>query len=788
MESPREVHDGMTRTLCWPQLLGRRGAEVLRTVSGSAALLASFGSAEAQEPPRVGAIRGTLLSAVTGQRLPDAAVLILDRGLDAVTRADGSFAIGGIPAGLHRVQIVLIGYESLILHDVVVRPNRITPLIVELDEAAPVIHEEVEVTADYFSTVEEKTPSTVRFAFEEIRRSPGSAGDVSRLLHALPSVGVANDQRNDLVVRGGSPTENLTVVDNIEIPNINHFPTQGASGGVIGLLHTDLIADVNFSAGGFGAEHGDRLSSALVIAQREGNRSEFDGEISMSMAGVGLLLEGPLHTDHGSWLLSMRRSYLELIADAIGTGDAVPRYSDVQAMATYDLGSAHQIRVLGLGGFDAIEATPEYPKDREVVVGAKQYVGGVNWRWLWSGNGYAETSIAHTRADHSVRVTDAAEQEARVPFENDSHEQELVMRSHWHYRPRTGTALAWGVAARRLSGDFDLFSEADRTRLDSPIDELDLRESLIGHKVGAFVSVEHTLVPRLKARLGGRFDYFSVNRQVDWSPRFGLAYDFDPFTTGVLAAGVYRQTLPSWLLVQHPDNRRLENQRANHYVAGVRRRLTPSALLSIEVYHKDYRGLPFDQDDPTALVVDQFADSPPALGRLIGSGQARSHGMEALVRKKLTRHVYGLVSYAYSVSRYTDGTGVERNRTFDHRHVASVIAGFLPNDHYEFSGRWSYASGRPYSPYDVMLSIHAGAGIVRPEQVNSERYPAYHRLDLRFSHRQYFRRFTLVSFLSLLNTYNRANVYSYYWDGDDNRPRTTTQWGFLPVGGFELEF
>ena len=119
------------------------------------------------------------------------------------------------------------------------------------------------------------------------------------------------------------------------------------------------------------------------------------------------------------------------------------------------------------------------------------------------------------------------------------------------------------------------------------------------------------------------------------------------------------------------------------------------------------------------------------------------------------------------MSRYTDLAGIERNRAFDHRHVAG---------------------GRPYSPFDPVLSAQAGAGIVRRGRINGERHAAYHRLDLRFDSRRHYRNVTLVSFFSVLNAYNRDNVFHYYWDADDNRPRRSTQWGFLPVGGFELEF
>ena len=767
---------------------------MLRTAILAALMFPCVAPVQAREPAhtretvRVGSVHGSVTDAATRRPLPGAAVVVLGRGLETVTGAGGRFTVAAVPAGLHRLQVMLTGYDAAILHDVVVRSNRITTVAVALDAAGTGLREVVDVTADYFSAVEEEAASTVRFSFEEIRRSPGAAGDVSRMLQVLPSVGMQTDQRNDLLVRGGSPAENLTIVDNIEIPSINHFPTQGASGGVIGMLNTDLIADVTFSAGGFPAEHGDRLSSVMVVTQREGNRSEFDAEISTSMAGAGLLLEGPLAGGRGSWVLSARRSFLELIADAIGTGGVVPRYSDVQGMATFDLGPAHRIRLLGLGGFDAFR---DDDNDGAIASDTRQYVGGGNWRWLWSGEGYAETSLAYTRSDYRVSVTDAPAEETRSPllFDNESREQEVVLRSRWHHRPRTGTALTWGLTARRSFSRAAVFDAPDVTRVNTVDEGLDVRESLATHKAGAFVSLERSLGSRLTATLGGRFDYFALNRQGTWSPRLGLAYDLDPRTTLTAAAGVYRQTLPSWLLVQHPDNRRLDNLRAHHYVAGMQRRLTPSTLLGIEAYRKDYRGLPFDPDDPTALVLDQFADfETPAPGRLVGGGAARSHGVEALVRKRLTRRLHGLASYAYAVSRYTDLDGIEHDRTFDHRHVASAVLGYRPSDRFEYSVRWRYAGGRPYTPFDPVLSSRAGAGIIQRDRVNAERQPAYHRLDVRFDHRRQFEHVNLVSFVSVFNAYNRRNLFRYYWSTRRDRPGRADQWGFLPVGGFELEF
>ena len=240
-----------------------------------------------------GLINGQLVDSNTQQPILGANIVLLHRELGTTSDSEGRFVFDDLPVGRYQLQVSMIGYHTLIQPDIVVRSKRITMIKIPLAEAV-LDMENTTVKADYFSAIEEAV-SAVNFSYEEIRRSPGSAQDIGRLLQAMPAVNMHNDQRNDLIVRGGSPMENLTLVDGFAMPNINHFPTQGASGGAIGLLNTDLIAAANFYAGGFSARYGDRLSSVLAIDLREGNHSEFDGEINMGMAGAGFVFEGPLN-------------------------------------------------------------------------------------------------------------------------------------------------------------------------------------------------------------------------------------------------------------------------------------------------------------------------------------------------------------------------------------------------------------------------------------------------------------------------------------------------------------
>ena len=769
------------RRVC--RVRGRGSAELL-----CAALFVAVVLALPVHGQRLGEIRGAILDRATQHPLPGASVEVLGRERGTVADAEGRFALPDMAVGVHSLRISMIGYTTIVRTDVVVRSRRVTDLAIELDAEVVDVGEETVVVADYFSDAAEQVVSSVSFSYEEVRRSPGAAGDISRLLQAMPSVNMTTDERNDLIVRGGSPTENLTLIDNIEIPNINHFPTQGASGGPIGLLNTDLIEDTAFYTGGFSAAYGDRLSSVMVVDLREGNREEFEGEVQLGMAGAGLLFEGPLSAWRGSWIASGRRSYLDLIVDAIGTG-AVPRYSDLQGKLSCDLSSQHRVSVLGIAGFNAIDFAPgDTDADEDFIVNeTDQYVAGVGWRWLWSQRGFAHTSLAISYADFVIDVLDG--QTRSELFTNSSQERRIVLRSDVTYAPTAGGEVRWGITGRREFSDFSLFSASRTNRVNEVTPELRVGDGVNSNKLAAYLSYERSVLAAVTAQAGVRWEYFDYNEEIDLSPRLSLRWQIDPLTSLNAAWGLYYQNLPSSLLVQHPDNRQLANPRAAHYVLGLQRRLTENALFTLEGYLKRYRGLPFDPDDPTVSVVDAYADfGTPAPGQLVGGGEAESYGVESMIQKKLAHRLYGTASYAYARSRYTDFTGQKRNRSFDNRHLVSLIVGYRHGETWEYSLRWRFAGGRPYTPFDAVESARQGTGIVQRDRINELRLPPYHRLDLRFDHRRYFERFNIVSFFTLLNAYNRANLFTYYWDESDHRQGRINQWSRIPVGGFELEF
>ncbi len=321
-----------------------------------AILLVAPASSSAQN----GTITGTVVDRVSNEPLPSANVLVVGTSLGASTDPDGNFTIREVPVGTYQIRATLVGYEPIILADVVVASGRPTDVHVKMDQETIGLGE-VEVTATYFRRTPEQAVSVQRLSFEEIRRSPGGFEDVVRAVAVFPGVAQVSAGRNDLIVRGGAPSENMYVVDNIEIPNINHFSTQGSGGGPLSYINLDFVRETSFSTGGFGVRYGDRLSSVLTIDLREGRTDRLGGKATISATQFGLNLEGPVG-ESGTFLVSARRSYLDLIFRASGFS-FVPEYWDFFARGTYTLDRSNSLTILGIGALDNVREFVDNAED-----------------------------------------------------------------------------------------------------------------------------------------------------------------------------------------------------------------------------------------------------------------------------------------------------------------------------------------------------------------------------------------------------------------------------------------
>ncbi|HEX8362788.1 MAG TPA: TonB-dependent receptor [Longimicrobium sp.] len=758
-----------------------------------ALLLASAAPLRAQQQP-VGDIKGAVTDAATREPLAGVSVTVVKTGQVARTDARGEFTIRDVSAGSYSLGFQGTGYQQVYRADVVVRPARITTLAVELAAAAQQI-EGITVSAGYFERSESEPLSTFGLAGEEVRRAAGVGGDISRLLSVHPAMAQVSDERNDLLVRGGSSIENRFLINNIPVPSINHFPNSGGTGGPIGMVNTDLIRDVQTSVGGFSARHGDRLSSVTEIQFRDGNRDEVDAQLDMNMAGLGGGIEGPFAGGRGSWLITAKRSYLDLLVGAIGTGVA-PRYSDVQGTVTYDLDRRNTLQALYLVGQSDIEWGKEdvTAEDARTLYGptygryeAAQNTFGVNWRRLWGGNGYSQTSLSRSFMRYQESFRDWIDDSPR--FLDDNRSGVYTLRNVNSFTFGLGRQVEFGVEGSYDYSDVEsVFGAEERAPDGMRRPELRVGEEFEALKTGAFASTTLRF-GRLTTTAGARGDYFSVNRDFTLAPRISGSFAATDRLSLNAAYGIYYQTLPLYVLAQAESNHELPSLKAAHYVAGLQYLVTPDTRLSLEVYDKQYSDFPLDSVHAGRFPVDHLAAGYGSrLGALEEGGRAYSRGVELMLQKKLAERFYGTVSGALFRSRYQGHDGTWRDRIYDNRYLYQVIAGYKPNPKWEMGARWSMVGGVPYTPADLASSRSFNRMILDESRVNAERLPAYHSLHLRMDRRFNFRKSSLVTFFSVSNVYNRQNIRGYIWNSDTSEIQPFYQWGLLPVGGFEFEF
>jgi hypothetical protein len=740
-----------------------------------------------------GSIEGKVTDLHTLSPLPGANIRLGTTARGTVSDSAGRFILANVPLGTHNLHISFLGYQSVVKTDIVVRPQRTTQVIVELQESA-LQGEEVLVSAGYFNDRADQPVSSISFASEEIRRAPGSGGDISRILLGLPSLAKVNDQSNSLIVRGGSPMENAFFIDGIEVPNINHFPTQGATGGPIGIIDAGLLDDVSFNAGGFSAAYGDKLSSVMEMRLREGNRSSQQSQLDLNFAGFGGMTEGPMANGKASYLLSVRRSYLDLLVHTIDMGTSVaPKYGDAVAKLVADIAPGHTLTFIDVFSDDHNNPDRKTAVENKMIYYGNQdsylNTAGMTWRALWSGSMYSTIAVSSTTSRFSEDYFETNSGAHLV--RNRSNEGTSTVAVSLHDKINDVHSIEIGAVGKYMGSTYDNYYDPYTDAFGAAVAASPFNAALHGWKAGGYVNYTVKPDPAWSVTAGVRIDYFQYNGSVTFAPRLAASYLASDRLTLKASAGIYDQTLPLLLLSQNDANRKLKNPEAVHLIAGFDYLLTEDTKLSIEAYRKTYTSFPIDPSQSALFLVDELFYRYGfffAHGALKDNGRAASNGVELVLQKKLAENFYGLASATYFTTSYRGGDGVWRDRGFDNRVVVSVEGGYKPNERWEFSTRWIAAGGVPYTPFDEPASIALNREVLDETKINGSRLPAYHCLNVRVDRRWHFTSTTITAYLSIWNAYNRRNIAGYFWNGEENRQDAVTQWGLLPIFGVKYEF
>ncbi|MBX7043939.1 MAG: TonB-dependent receptor [Ignavibacteria bacterium] len=709
------------------------------------------------------------------------------------TMPDGFFSISDVPVGEYTVRFNLVGYNTLLLDNIVVVSGEPTDMRVQLSIIST---EEISVEENRFIRPNDIANSIKSLRYEEIRRSPGGFEDIGRVLQTLPGVSFVNSGRNDLIVRGGAPTENLFVVDNTTVPNINHFGSQGSTGGPVSIIELDFVNEVDFISGAFPAKYGDKLSSVLDIKLRDGNRSKFLADINLSATGIGAVLEGPIGSKKkGSWLFSANRSYLDLIFNAAGFG-FVPEYTSAQIKAVYDFDQKNSLAVNLWGNLDKVRFNnddEEDKQDNEDILQNNQngYVNSYEFKSVLSANSVLKLNLGrtYTKFDYSGRDSLFTE-----IFSNNTTEGNTTLKAEYLVFPSGSTQIETGAGWTFVNSNSDILRVADTTYFVDDqtgsryvLPDLDINTVLKPGKAFAYAQLSQVFLGNFRLNVGARYDYFSaISNQNYFSPRASVVFNATPKLNFSLGYGIFYQSPSLVWLAGYEQNKSLNEIRSDQYVAGVEYLFAADWRVTLEGYYKDYSDYPASTIRPFIILSNTGGDFEQTqdfgIEPLVSKGTGYSKGIELYIQKALTTNYYGLINLSLFDAKYKALDGVERNSSFNNRFIFTILGGYKPGKEWEISGKFRYIGGRPFTPIDP------ADGTQLVSRYNSEYLPDFNSLDLRVDKRWNFSGWTLITYLDVQNVYGKKNISGYRWNKYTNQIEANESIGVLPTIGINAIF
>ena len=789
---PREL--ARTRALTLPLTLALAFATRPAPV---AAQSASTPTPAAPTTAATGRITGTVLDQTTQHPIADAQITVVGSTLSARTDSTGRFTMQRVPDGTVTLRVVRLGYRLTLKPDLFVVPGRTTQTVIALESAAASLASvTVQGGGQSLAPPRQMPNSRVALSYAEIRRSPGAVGDVSRLVQALPGVVSGNDARNDIIARGGSTIENLTLIDGIEVANINHFADQGTTGGPIGMINNELVRDATFMAGGFASKYGNRLSSVLDIGLREGNSDAWRTEFDLSTAGAGLIAEGPLGRN-ASVIASARQSYLDLLAPALGL-TATPYTTNFQTKLAWHPSPRTTLAVVGLGGLDHIsfksnvsDSTDARPLGSTNFRGDR-WIGGVTWQQLLGQRGSSTLVLSAATTRTNIRTIETLVSSAPV-FDSDARDTDLTARYELQWSFPGVADLSTGLSAKRLALRSDLEAPfgVQNPLLPTPgrVDPLTVTQSTATPLLGSWLELTRT-IGAVDIVASARVDRYEARQAVRLSPRASATWRLTEQLALSGTWGRYHQQVPLFITANVSTNASLSPMRADQGIASLRWTPRSDLLISVEGFDKRYADYPVSRDYPMLSVAntgDDFGIGAVTIP-MVSQGTGRAKGVELFVQQKFTGRTYGQLSYTHSSVQHRALDGIWRRGAYDTPDLVTMILGAKSGVRREFSTRMSWGTGRPTTPLLTNLSQAQNRLVFDVSQLNANRAPNYFRMDLRFDNRLPIKGTWLTMYVELQNVTNRLNKTTLDWNPKTGRAQWREQTSFLPVGGINWKF
>ena len=744
-----------------------------------------------------GSIEGRVYNAKNNEPVEFATIAIFGTSIGSISDLDGNFLFTGLEPGYVELRVSSVGFETYVSEQIQVTNARKVFLEIPMVEANVEL-DEVVIKASPFRKIKESPVSLQRISIKEIEKSPGGNRDISKVIQSYPGVASTPAQRNDVIVRGGGPSENTFYLDEIEIPNINHFATQGASGGPVGIINADFLREVDLYTGAFPASKGNALSSVIDLSQVDGNKEKLNFRGSVGASDLALTLNGPIG-ENTTYVLSYRRSYLQFLFKLLEL-PFLPKYNDYQFKVKTKLNNKNELSLISIGSYDNnnLNLDANETEEQQFILGYLpesfqwSYAIGAVWKH-YRGQGYDTWVLSRNYLhNESVKYQDNIMQEENLSLDYNSDEIENKFRYEHTSLYKAGLKVNYGVNFEYAKFYARTFNKV--FIYNQPV-TLDNESAFELFKWGAFGQVSKELLEnRLVLSLGLRADANNYNENMtnmlsQLSPRFSASY---LLTTGWYLnfnAGRYYQE-PAYTTMGYKNEQGvmvnksgLKYIRSDHIVAGLEWLPEKESKISLEGFYKKYSHYPFSLIDSISLAskgadFGLFGNEP-----VESVSEGRAFGAEFLYRN---RDLFGsnlTISYTLVRSETLPGKASLTDlgwipTAWDNVHLLNIYGFREFRGNWQVGFKWRFVGGQPYTPFDPYTSSLVqywditGFPAQDFNQYNQLRYKPFHQLDLRVDKEWFLSSITINLYVDVQNVYNYKTTSNTFLvrqlDGDGN--------------------
>jgi hypothetical protein len=788
-------------------------------------------------------IRGTIIDTDTKTPLIGANVLVtnLESPFGAATDVNGNFTIKNVPVGRIDIKVSYVGYEPKVMSNLELSSGK--ELILNLQLRESIIMEEVVIEVDNKKEKAQNEMTTVSartFSIEESMRYAGSLNDVARMAQNFAGVQGADDSRNDIVIRGNSPTGVLFRFEDIDIPNPNHFALNGTTGGPVSILNNNVLDNSDFMTGAFPAEYGNALAGVFDLKMRSGNnqKHEFLGQLGFN--GLEFMAEGPINKEKfSSYLISYRYSTLkvfQLMGINFGTGTSVPDYQDISFKLNLP-NSKGKFTVWGIGGLSAVkflDSENEEPNlfadnGEDLIFTSNIGAAGISNTYRLNNRSFIKTSLSidGTFNEISNDTLNASLGTYHPFYRNTSLDGKQSFNITYQNKLNARHLFKAGIYSQRRYYNLKDSVHIKPDTIINPFttDTLiipDYWYNLTDNKgstyfVQPFAQWQFRINEKATLNTGVHGQYFFLNNTFAVEPRIGLKYQVGKKSSLSIAYGMHNQLPPSRLFFKQLNdsngntildengeayipNRDLEMIRSNHFVLGYDQSLGKHSRLKTEVYYQLIDNAPVEYVNSFYSTLNYGANFDLVFpDSLINNGTGHNYGIEITLERFLNDGFYYLFTGSLYESKYTGSDGVERNTAFNGNYTTNFLIGkefqlFTNKENakakntFVIDFKWTLNGGQRYIPIDLEASKDQGQAVYDFDNAYEDKYDDYFRTDLKIGYKRNGLKITQEWSINFQNLTNQKNIFQQVYDPASEQIVKRYQTGFLPIAQYKILF